>query len=107
MQESRLKKVLVIGGAVLVVILLTLSLRVGAASPEAMCEQAFKKMYGEQFQGFVVKEKVWNRISYDLNGYYNNGEWSCALSNNPVEFRGGILFPRDAPSDSFRKGDFS
>jgi hypothetical protein len=100
-----LKKFLVLGGAVFGVVLLTFVLRGGSPSPEAMCEQAFKEQYGEQFQGFVVKEKIWNRISYDLNGYYNNGEWACALSNNPIEFRGGILFPRDAGSESFSKTD--
>lgn len=72
-------------------------------SPEALCEQAFTYEYGPEFEGFVVKEKSWNRISFDLKGYYNNGEWSCALSNNPVEFRSGILFPRDSSSSSFSK----
>lgn len=102
-----MKKVLVITGAVIAIVVLTVVLRNGLSSPEAMCEQAFKKMYGDNFQGFVVKEKVWNSISYDLNGYYNNGEWACALSNNPVEFQGGILFPRDAGSDSFTKTDIN
>ena len=100
-----MNKFLVIGGAVLAVLLLALVLRVGTASPEAMCEQAFKEMYGEQFEGFVVKEKVWNSISYDLNGYYNNGEWACALSNNPIEFQSGILFPRDSGTESFTNTD--
>lgn len=100
-----MKKVLIAGFGVLAVLVLAVVLRNGLNTPEAMCEQSFKTMYGEMFQGFVVKEKVWNRISFDLSGYYNNGEWACALSNNPMEFQGGILFPRDAASDSFSKSD--
>ena len=100
-----MKRFLVVGGAVLAMVLLTFALREGSASPEAMCEQAFKEMNGEEVQGFVVKEKVWNQISYDLNGYYNTGEWACALSNNPVEFQSGTLFPRDSGAESFRNTD--
>ncbi len=73
----------------------------GSKSPEDVCRIAFETKFGDEFTSFQVKEKTWNSISFDLNGYYSNGEWSCALGNNPVEFKSGILFPRDAQSEWF------
>ena len=102
-----MRKGQIIAGAVLATVVLAVVLGNGFSSPEAMCEQAFKKMYGDVFQGFVVQEKVWNRISYDLSGYYNNGEWACALSNNPMEFRSGKLFPRDSMIPGFDISDIN
>jgi hypothetical protein len=101
LQESKLKRWLIAVGVSITAVSGILIALGTSPSPEAICEQAFTSEYGPEFEGFVVKEKSWNRISFDLKGYYNNGEWSCALSNNPVEFRSGILFPRDSNSSSF------
>ncbi len=100
-----MKKFIVILGLLVVGVIVTTSLGSSQNSPEALCENAFKAMYGDELQGFVVTKKTWNSISYDLSGKYNNGEWACALSNNPVEFQSGILFPRDSGADSFRNSD--
>lgn len=81
------------------VILFSLVLILGRETPEGLCQEAFEAEFGESsFRNFSVSSKTWNSISYDLSGYYSggtrgSGEWSCALSNNPMEFRTGILFP--------------
>lgn len=85
------------------VILLGLAFR--SPSPEALCKDAFEKKFGDRISSFQIKEKTWNSISFDLSGYYNGGQWACALGNNPTVFNSGILFPRDSAAEVFSIGD--
>ena len=91
--------------AVVAILAVFLFNSLGSKDPVAVCKEAFEKKFGDKVASFQVKEKTWNSISYDISGYYGDGQWSCALSNNPVEFRSGFLIPRDGKREWFTADD--
>lgn len=74
-------------------------------SPESTCIDAFETRFGEEFANPQIKEKIWNSISFDISGYYSGGEWTCALSNNPIEFQSGQLLPSNSKMIWFSSDD--
>lgn len=94
------RKYLILGGAVWVAILIFFYL-IPKPTPEGVCLDAFSKQFGEEFKNPKIKEKIWNAVSFDISGYYSGGVWSCALSNNPLEFQSGQLRPTNSKLISF------
>lgn len=102
-----MKKPIVIGAISLVLTGLILTSILNQQTPEGLCREAFQNKFGDRISSFQVKEKTWNAIEFDLHGFYNNGEWSCALGNNPMVFNQGILFPRDSRLEVFSNEDIN
>ncbi len=100
------KKYLLVGGTILVAIFVITSL-VPTPTPEDVCIDAFTSKFGEEFKNPMVKDKTWNSVSYDIGGYYSGGAWTCALSNNPVEFQSGQLLPTNSKMTWFSSEELS
>jgi hypothetical protein len=101
-----MRKVLIVV-LVAAIVGIVLIFNLSKATPESVCISAFETKFGEEFANPKVKEKTWNSISFDISGYYSGGEWTCALSNNPVEFKSGQLLPRNSKMIWFSAEDLS
>lgn len=99
-----MKKYLLIGVSIAIIALI-ISFVIPKQSPENVCLDAFAKQFGEEFSNPQIKAKTWNAISFDIEGYYSGGQWTCALSNNPVEFRSGQLLPTNSKMIWFSSDD--
>ncbi len=101
-----MKKFLTFGVPIALVALI-ISFFLPKQTPEKVCFDAFSSKFGEEFSNPKIKTKNWNSISYDIQGYYSSGEWTCALSNNPVGFQSGQLLPSNSKMIWFSSDDLA